>query len=207
MTGLLLALLFLVLSSEAAVTQANPKAPQPASPSTAKSGSARDPADDTHFYFGDVLPPDLKSANVDLTPGTGMSLTARFVAGSFSPTTTAVHFTFFVQPPTEPSSCGDYLVNFNVAGAPKGEVTVRRRTQGTEYQDVGKGTVKVVTDGVELAVPEKVFGEGLWRLTHWHVVVAIRLRENAESRILDYLPDTDLPAATLEESRGRRTRR
>jgi hypothetical protein len=135
-----------------------------------------------------------------------MSLTARFVEGTFSAKTTAVHFTFYSQPPTEPSACGDYLVNFNVAGAPWSEVWLRRHTRGMEYEDVAKGVAKLTTDGVQLSVPAAAFGEGLLNLTHWHVVVAIRLRDNAESRILDYLPDPGLPAATLKPSRGRRTR-
>jgi hypothetical protein len=127
-----------------------------------------------------------------------MSLTTRFYPGTFSADSTAVHFTFYSKAPSEPSECGDYLVNFNAAGARKGEVVVRKRTHGTEYQDVGKGAVKVITDGLELAVPAKAFGEDLWGLTYWHVVAAIRLRDDAESRILDYLPDTSLPVATLE---------
>jgi hypothetical protein len=97
-------------------------------------------------------------------------------------------------------------VNFNVAGAPRGEVWLRRHTQGTEFEDVAKGAVKLIDDGVRFTVPAGTFAAGLLNLTHWHVVVAVRLRDNAESRILDYLPDTALPAATLEPSRGRRTR-
>ena len=192
-----LALLLPLVAPQAGTTQAVSKPPHAAARSANKTGSAKDPADDTYFYFGDVVPPDLRSATVRLSAGTGMSLTTRFSPGTFSAASTAVHFTFYTKAPSEPSECGDYLVNFNTAGAPKGQVLVRRRTHGTEYQDVGKGAVKVITDGLQLTVPAKAFGEDLSRLTHWHVVVAIRLRDDAESRILDYLPDTSLPVATL----------
>jgi hypothetical protein len=206
MTGLLAALFLYLFPTQAGTMQAEPKPTQPVAPLVAKSGLAQDPPDDTHVYFGEEPPPDLLSAKVELAPDSGMSMTARFVDGRFSAKTTAVHFTFYSQPPTEPSACGDYLVNFNVAGAPRGEVRLRRHTQGTEYEDVAKGVVKLMTDGVTLTIPAAAFGDKLQHLTYWHVVVAIRVRDNAESRILDYLPDPGLPAATLEPSRGRRTR-
>jgi hypothetical protein len=206
MAGLLAALLLQLGATRAGTMQVETKPKQPLAPLSAKSGLAEDPPDDTHMYFGEEVPPDLLSAKVELSPDSGMSLTARFVEGTLSSKTTAVHFTFYSQAPTEPSACGDYLVNFNVAGAPRGEVWLRRHTQGTEYEDLAKGVAKLTTDAVTLTVPAAAFGGKLLHLTHWHVVVAIRLRDNAESRILDYLPDPDLPAATVEPSRGRRTR-
>jgi hypothetical protein len=197
MTGLVATLVVQLLLAQTGARGARASTTQPAAP-LVKSGLAEDSSDDTHFYFGQEDPPDLLSAKVEVSPNGGMTLTVRFVEGTFSAKTTAVHFTFYSQAPKEPSACGDYLVNFNVAGAAPGEVWLRRRTQGTEYEDVAKGVAKLMTDGVRLAVPAGAFGRELLNLTHWHVVAAIRLRDNAESRILDYLPDPGLPAATLE---------
>lgn len=198
MTSAFLAFLLPLLLFDVAATRAYPGLPEAESPTVAKFGSAQDPVEDTHFYFSEIPPPDLRSAEITLSSTAGLSLTARFVPGTFSATTTAVHFTLYSQEPTEPSACGDYLVGFNVAGAPQGQVQVQRHTQGRQYEDVGEGAANLMADGVTATVPADMFGEDLASLTHWHVVVAIRVRENAESRILDYLPDTDLPAATLE---------
>ena len=169
----------------------------PESPSGVRA-EVTDPVGDAMYYFTDLPFPDLRSAEVEVSRETGLVLRVRFVPDTFDSATSYVQFNLDLADNTDPCErCGSHLVDINGLGGTPGDAQVRRLGPDSEYEIAGTVPVTFVADGADVVIPWSLLPKNIDRLSY-RVVTCIKLRDDALSRILDSMPDAELPRAVLE---------
>ena len=157
-----------------------------------------DPVGDAVYYFTDLPLPDLRSAEVEVSRERGLVLRVRFAPDTFDSATSYVQFNLDLGGSIDPCErCGSHLVDINGLGAAPGDAQVRRLGPDSEYEIAGTVPVTFVADGADVVIPWSLLPNELDWLSY-RVVTCIKIRDDAVSRILDSVPDTELPPAGPE---------
>ncbi len=164
-------------------------------------GEVADPTGDARFSPTEAPAPDLRSGRVEVSPDRGLLLEVRFAQGTFDRSATYVQFNLNLgagDGASDPcQQCGNYLVDFNDIGGTSGEAHVRRLGENGRYEIVGAVPVTTAADGIDISVPWSLMPKEVGRLTY-RIATGVKRGEHAQSIILDSMPDSDLPRATLE---------
>jgi hypothetical protein len=146
---------------------------------------------------------------VSVSPAGELILGASFTPRTFVPTVSYVQFslqigrTGSVADPC--AQCGNYLVDYNMIGKPSRNAQVQRLGSDGRYAVAGAASATTATDRLRLVVPAKLLPTDIGRVA-FHVVVGVKLEDDAVSIILDRAPDSGMPQGVLEVATGGRTR-
>lgn len=185
-------------------SSSSPSAPATPAPSPTPRGLRGDVTDaigDAGSFPGVAIPPDLRSASIEITAGNLMLVTVRFAPGTFNPATTFVQFELDVdQNPVTGSpfeALGlDYIVDMG-SSYYGGQAQVLRFVGGTQYQLVGTVPISVGVDGIDVGIPLSLIGNDDGRL-NFRVISSGYLGGDGFSTILDYAPDRGRPGAVVQ---------
>jgi hypothetical protein len=161
----------------------------------------KDAIGDSRLSPAGVPSPDLRAASATAASNGRLLLRARFARGTFDRTTTFIQFQLLVGARGTEGDCprcGYYLVDVNGIGTRAGHAEVRRMIGDSDSELTGTVPIRVLADGVDVAVPGSLLAAGVPAATY-RVVTSAKLDATAVSIILDTLPDDGM--ASVQRSR------
>lgn len=182
-------------------TPSSPSTPTPAPTPRNLRGDVTDRISDTGAFSGVSVAPDLRAGSIEITSGNLMLITVRCAPGTFSPATTFLQFELDVDrnpitgSPFEALGL-DYIIDMG-SSYYAGQARVSRFVGGTQYQAVGTVPISVVADGIDVGIPLSLMGNDDGRV-NFRVISSYYLGGDGFSTILDYMPDTGVPAGVVQ---------